>query len=131
MSFLFSQCPRHAAASIYYIDLTLLSRIIAHVLLFFWGIFQKILLNKKYFLCTHGLIKLFIAAMAYYINTLDSQSSGRGRCEPNYFKVGDLFWEIYTSLYANFRKKNLILYVLWKVSNFTLIFYVIRTLHKK
>ena len=40
---------------------------------------------------THGLIKLFIAAMAYYINTLDSQSSGRGRCEPNYFKVGDLF----------------------------------------
>ena len=40
---------------------------------------------------THGLIKLFIAAMAYYINTLDSQSSGRGRCGPNYFKVGDLF----------------------------------------
>ena len=27
--------------------LTLLSQIIAHVLLFFWGIFQKILLNKK------------------------------------------------------------------------------------
>ena len=40
---------------------------------------------------THALIKLFIAAMAYYINTLDSQSSGRGRCGPNYFKVGDLF----------------------------------------
>ena len=40
---------------------------------------------------THGLIKLFIAAMAYYINTLDSQSSGRGRGGPNYFKVGDLF----------------------------------------
>ena len=40
---------------------------------------------------THELIKLFIAAMAYYINTLDSQSSGRGRCEPNYLKVGDLF----------------------------------------
>ena len=40
---------------------------------------------------THGLIKLFIAAMAYYINTPDSQSSGRGRCRPNYFKVGDLF----------------------------------------
>ena len=30
---------------------------------------------------TLGLIKLFIAAMAYYINALDSQSSGRGRCE--------------------------------------------------
>ena len=40
---------------------------------------------------THGLIKLFIAAMAYYINTLDGQSSGLGRCGPNYFKVGDLF----------------------------------------
>ena len=54
---------------------------------------------------THGLIKLFIAAMAYYINTPDSQSSGRGRCWPKYFKVGDLFWKIYTSLYANFQKK--------------------------
>ena len=69
--------------------------------------------------------------MAYYINTLDGQSSGRGRCEPNYFKVGNLFWKICTSLQANFWKKNLIRYVLWKVSNFTLIFYVIRTLHKK
>ena len=43
------------------------------------------------FIITHALIKLFIAAMAYYINTLDSQSSGHGRCGPNYFKVGDLF----------------------------------------
>ena len=34
------------------------------------------------------------------------------------------FWKICTSLYANFRKKNLIRYVLWKVSNFALIFYV-------
>ena len=40
---------------------------------------------------THGLIKMHIAAMAYYINTLDSQSSERGRGAPNYFKVGDLF----------------------------------------
>ena len=40
---------------------------------------------------THGLIKLFIAAMAYYINTLDSQSSKRGRCGPDYFKVEDIF----------------------------------------
>ena len=39
----------------------------------------------------HGLILKHIAAMAYYINTLDSQSSGRGRVGPNYFKVGDLF----------------------------------------
>ena len=39
----------------------------------------------------HELIKVHIAAMAYYINTLDSQSSGRGRCGPNYLKVGDLF----------------------------------------
>ena len=31
------------------------------------------------------------AVIAYFINTLDSQSSGRGKCEPNYFKVEDLF----------------------------------------
>ena len=69
--------------------------------------------------------------MAYYINTLDGERSVHGRCEPKCFKDGDLFWKICTSLYANFRKKNLIRYVLWKVSNFALIFYVIRTLHKK
>ena len=49
---------------------------------------------------------MHIAAMAYYINTLDSQSSGRGSCGPNYFKVGDLFKKICTSLYANFQKKK-------------------------
>ena len=32
---------------------------------------------------------------------------------------------------CQFWKKDLIRYVLWKVSNFALIFYVIRTLHKK
>ena len=38
---------------------------------------------------------MHIAAMAYYINTLDSQSSGRGRwCGPHYFKV-DTFFEKY------------------------------------
>ena len=40
---------------------------------------------------THGLIKLFIAAMAYYINTLDGERSVHGRCEPKCFKDGDLF----------------------------------------
>ena len=40
---------------------------------------------------THGLIKLVIAAMAYYINTLDGQNSGLGRCGPKYSKVGNLF----------------------------------------
>ena len=40
---------------------------------------------------THGLILMHIAAMAYFINALDSQSSGRGRGGPNYFKVEDLF----------------------------------------
>ena len=80
---------------------------------------------------THPLKKMHIPAIAYFINTLEIQSSGRGMGGPNYFKVGDLFWKICTSFYANFRKKNLIRYVLWKVSNFALIFYVIRTLHKK
>ena len=53
--------------------------------------------------------------MAYYINTLDGERSVHGRCEPKCFKDGDLFWKMCTSLYANFRKKNLIRYVLWKV----------------
>ena len=39
---------------------------------------------------THALIKLHIAAIVYYINTLDIQSSGRGRGGPNFQKVGDL-----------------------------------------
>ena len=50
-----------------------------------------------------------ISAIAYFINTivntLDSQSPGRDRVRPNYLKVGDLFYKICTSLYANFRKK--------------------------
>ena len=51
--------------------------------------YKEVVQSKKQ--STHWLIKLFIAAMAYYINTLDSLSSGRGRCGPNYFKDGDLF----------------------------------------
>ena len=55
----------------------------------------------------------------------------RDRDRPNYFKIGDIFYKICTSLPANFRKKYLIRYVLWKVSNFALIFYVMSVLHKK
>ena len=40
---------------------------------------------------THELINLHISAMAYYINTLDGERSVHGRCEPKYFKDGDLF----------------------------------------
>ena len=40
---------------------------------------------------THELINLHISAMAYYINTLDGERSGHGRCEPKYLKDGDLF----------------------------------------
>ena len=54
---------------------------------------------------TDGPINLPIAAIAYFINTLDIQSPGRGRGGPNYFKVGGLFYKICTYLYANFRKK--------------------------
>ena len=39
---------------------------------------------------THALIKLHIAAIVYYINSLNIQSSGRGRGRPNFLKVGDL-----------------------------------------
>ena len=43
---------------------------------------------------------------------------------------GPFLKNMYLTL-CQFSKKNLIRYVLWKVSNFALIFYVIRTLHKK
>ena len=46
--------------------------------------------------------------MAYYINSLDIQSSERDRGKPYYFKVGDLLYIIYTSQYANFWKKKFI-----------------------
>ena len=55
---------------------------------------------------THASNNLPIPAIAYFINNLDSQSSGHGRGGPNYFKVGDLFYKICTSLYANFRKNH-------------------------
>ena len=50
---------------------------------------------------------MHIAAMAYYINTLDSQSSGRGRYRPNYFKVGT-FFEKYVPHSMRIFEKNLI-----------------------
>ena len=59
---------------------------------------------EKLQVCTHAPINLPIPVIAYFINTLDSQSSGRGRGGPNYFKVGGLFKKVCTSLYANFRK---------------------------
>ena len=97
--------------------------------LLFWS--QGVIGGCRIYLhITHAINNLHIQAMAYHMNSLDIQSSGRGRGGPNYFKVGDLFYKICTSQYANFRK-NVIRYVLWKVSNFDLIFYVIRTLHKK
>ena len=47
-------------------------------------------------LCTHVPENLPISAIAYFINTLDSQSSGHGRGRPNYFKVTDFFYKILT-----------------------------------
>ena len=61
--------------------------------------------NVFYIHTSHGPINLPIPALSYFINTLDSQSSGRARGGPNYFKVGGLFYKICTYLYANFRKK--------------------------
>ena len=40
---------------------------------------------------THATENMTIPVIAYFINTLDSQSSGRGRGRPNYFKIGELF----------------------------------------
>ena len=39
---------------------------------------------------THAPINLPIPVIAYFIHTLDDQSSGRGRGGSNYFKVGGL-----------------------------------------
>ena len=60
---------------------------------------------------THAPNNFPIPFIAYFINTLDSQSSGRG-------KVGQTFSKLGTFLPHSvpiFEKKNLIRYVLWKV----------------
>ena len=56
-----------------------------------FAISANFFLHEIYFIYTRAHILMHIAAMAYYINVLDSQSSGRGRGGPNYFKVEDLF----------------------------------------
>ena len=62
---------------------------------------------------------------------LGSQKSERDMDEFTFFHVGDLFCIHLDTKYANFRKKNLIRYVLGKVTNFALFFYVMSVLHKK
>ena len=85
--------------------------------------YKEVVQSKKQ--STHRLIKLFIAAMAYYINTLDRQVWAK------LFQSWGPFLKNMSLTPCQFSKKNLIRYVLWKVSNFALIFYLIRTLHKK
>ena len=67
---------------------------------------NEIEITLKFKSPTHAPENLPIPTLVYFINTLDGQSSGRGRGGPNYFKVGDLFKKICTSLYVNFRKKS-------------------------
>ena len=55
---------------------------------------------------THGCRNVTISALAYLINYLDCQRSGRVMGGPTFFKVGDLFYKICPSHYANFRKKS-------------------------
>ena len=66
-------------------------------------------LCQNFFLChnihTHGLIKLFIAAMAYYIKPPWRSEVWAWQVWAKRFQSWDLFWKICTSLYANFRKK--------------------------
>ena len=61
--------------------------------------------NKKGTWYTHGCRNVTISALAYLINYLDCQRSGRVMGGPTFFKVGDLFYKICPSHYANFRKK--------------------------
>ena len=90
-----------------------------------------ICIGDSHVLGTHELINLHISTMAYYINTLGGERSVHVRCEPKCFKDGDLFLKNMYLTLCQFLKKNLIRYVLWKVSNFALIFYVMSVLHKK
>ena len=72
-----------------------------------------------------------IPAITYcFINILDSQSLACGRGRPNCFKVRDLFKKIYTSLYANFRRKKSQPIRPVEVHKLCLDFYVMSVLHK-
>ena len=51
--------------------------------------------------------------------------------DQNVSKLGTFFEKYVPHFMPIFEKKNLIQYVLWKVSNFALIFYVMSVLHKK
>ena len=62
-------------------------------------------LNRRMTRGTHGCRNVTISALAYLINYLDCQRSGRVMGGPTFFKVGDLFYKICPSHYANFRKK--------------------------
>ena len=42
---------------------------------------------------THGCRTVIIPALAYLINYLDSQRSGRGRVGPTFFKVGEVLYK--------------------------------------
>ena len=69
---------------------------------------------------THGCRNVTIAAVAWLINYLDSQRSGREMGGPTVFKVGELFYKICPSHNANFGRK--------KISS---VFYIMLVLHKK
>ena len=57
---------------------------------------------SKIGILTHGNKNLPIPAMAYYINDLDIQRSGRGKGGPTYSKIGEVLYKICSSHYANF-----------------------------
>ena len=55
---------------------------------------------------THAMNNMPILAIAYFINTLDSQTSGRGRGGSNFFKIGDLFKKYVPHSMSIFEKKS-------------------------
>ena len=50
----------------------------------------------------NGCRNVTIPALAYLINYLDSQKSGRARSGSTFFKVGEVFYKICPLPYANF-----------------------------
>ena len=55
---------------------------------------------------THALKNLHIPAIAYFLNTLDSQRSERGMGGPNYFKVGEHYEKYVPHSMPIFEKKS-------------------------
>ena len=75
-----------------------------------WAFISKYSARSQY---THGCRNVTISALAYLINYLDCQRSGRVMGGPTFFKVGDLFYKICPSTQIRKRQICLTLGFIW------------------